>query len=157
MKRISITIVVTLVTLALALLIYAQKQKSPSGQTAEINSNTASEDQVQKLKGKLLVKKLPSGIEGVMLKEGVVTAKPGYQFVTGEDGTVRVALVKGGGGPSDTGGSFNCSCDGGQGGCSPATVSATLSCIKNPTDACKGVCTLTVIFKGVTNRIMAYK
>jgi hypothetical protein len=156
MKRISITIVVTLVTLALALLIYAQKQKSPSGQTAETNSNTASEDQVQELKGTLLVKKLPKGLEGVMLKDGVVTAKPGYKFVTGEDGIVRVALVKGGGGLSDTGGSWSCKCAG-EGGCSSATAGPTLFCSKSPTDTCKGECTLTVIIKGVTNRIMAYK
>jgi hypothetical protein len=157
MKRINTTIVVTLVTLALALLIYAQKQESLSGHVAEINSSTASEDQVQKLKGTLLVKRLPKGLEGVMLKDGVVTAKPGYKFVTGEDGIVRVALVKGGGGGlSDTGGSWSCKCAG-EGGCSSATAGPTLFCSKSPTDTCKGECTLTVIIKGVTNRIMAYK
>ena len=155
MKRISITIVVTLVTLALALLIYAQKQKSPSGQTAETNSNTASEDQVQELKGTLLVKKLPKGLKGVMLKDGVVTAKPGYKFVRGEDGKVRVALVKGGGGLSDTSGSFSCNCQG-TGSCSTAVQSAYLKCVggKPP---CSGDCSLVVVVNGITNRIMAYR
>jgi hypothetical protein len=151
MKRISTTIVVTLVTLALALLIYAQKQKSPSGQAAESNSNTASEAQVQKPKGKLLVKKLP---EGVMLKDGVVTAKPGYKFVEGEDGKVRVAFVKGGGGLS-IGGTWSCNCSG-KGSCAKFETSNSIQCYSDPDAPCSGKCTLSTSTKGITQRIMAW-
>ena len=156
MKRISITIVVTLVTLALALLIYAQKQKSPSGQTAETNSNTASAGSSPGLKpkGRLLVKKLP---EGVMLKDGVVTAKPGYKFVTGEDGKVRVALVRGGGGLS-VGGTWDCSCAGvnHKGSCTKFQGPNQLSCYSDPDTPCSGECALTTTTKGITQRIMAW-
>jgi hypothetical protein len=152
MKRITITIVVTLVTLALALLIYAQKQRSPRGQSAESNSNTASEAKVQKPKGKLLVKKLP---EGVMLKDGVVTAKPGYKFVEGEDGKVRVAFVKGGGGLS-IGGTWDCNCSG-KGSCAKFQTADMMQCISDSDKPCSGECTLTATTKkGITQRIMAW-
>jgi hypothetical protein len=151
MKRISITIVVTLVTLALALLISAQKQKPPNGQAAESNSNTASEAQVQKPKGKLLVKKLP---EGVMLKDGVITAKPGYKFVEGEEGKVRVAFVKGGGGLS-IGGTWSCNCSG-KGSCKEWQETNSIQCISDSDTPCSGKCTLVTTTKGITQRIMAW-
>jgi hypothetical protein len=139
------------VTLTLALL------NSVSSQTPDANSLTPqSSSQAARPKGKVLVKRLPGGLEGVELKNGAVRTKPGYNFVKQDDGTVTVAGKKAGGG-GGSGGTFKCSCrtkpGGNPGGCKPEVYNNTLVCEKT---ACKGSCKLTVVINSATTGVVMY-
>lgn len=79
MRHISMVLIALILTLS----------TGASGQTPNSNG--------RKPAPKALVRKLPSGTEGVQLKGNSVRAKPGYKFVKQPNGTVTVARISGGG------------------------------------------------------------
>jgi hypothetical protein len=109
--------------------------------------------------GKLLVKKLPAGTEGVELVSGKVKLKSGYKFVKQRNGGMKVAMMRGGGGGGlGLGGTWSCNCygkdgKGGTGTCTTTTVNNFLQC---QADTCSGSCMLVVQTSGLATRIMAY-
>ena len=114
--------------------------------------------------GKPLVKRLPTGIEGVELIGGTVRAKSGYKFVKQPNDTVTVAKMAGGGRGAGVAGIWSCKCvqhDGHLAGLNPLGAcpveisgGATLSC---KTEKCTGTtCELTVKAGELTTAIIAY-
>jgi hypothetical protein len=108
--------------------------------------------------GKVLVKSLPKGIEGVQLVGGEVTLKSGYKWVKHPNGTVTVAQMRGGAGGLGATGSFYCDCYKGGGGmssgsCAVDSTGTTLHCI---TGTCNGSCALKVRRNGRTTDLIMY-
>jgi hypothetical protein len=100
--------------------------------------------------GKLLVTKLPDGVEGVTLIKGRIRLKPGYKFVRQEDGTVTVARIRGG--ASSVSGTFKCQCAGG-GDCELSIGVGNMFC---KTGTCKGSCSLFITISGGTVGLIQY-
>ena len=114
--------------------------------------------------GKLLVKRLPAGIEGVELIGGTVRANAGYKFVKHPNDTVTVAKMAGGGSGARIAGIWSCKCVYHHGrlaglnplGACPVEISGgtTLNC---KTEKCTGTaCELTVKTGELTAAIVAY-
>ena len=123
-----------------------------SGQTPNANSRMAqSDNQAAKPKARTLVNKLPAGAQGVTLKNNAVRLKPGYKFVKQDDGTIAVARIRGGG--LGVGGTWNCSCWSGTGGCEAYIVGDTISCLKKD---CTGSCQLSIVIKDVKTGVVMY-
>jgi hypothetical protein len=145
MRHINIILIVAVMTTALI---------CAGGQTPKVKTQTPqSSIQAAKPKGKTLVKRLPAGLEGVEIKGGAVVAKAGYKFVKQANGSVTVARIKGGG--NNVGGSWNCDCWSGTGGCEAYIVGDTISCLKSK-DGCTGSCKLSVVIKGATTGVVIY-
>jgi hypothetical protein len=145
MRRINIVLVLTLMLTSLI---------CASSQTPKTNSRIPqSNSQAVKPKGKTLVKRLPAGLEGVELKDNTVRARPGYKFVKQANGSVTVARIKGGG--NNVGGSWNCDCWSGTGGCEAYILGDTLSCMKSK-DGCTGSCKLSIVVKGKATGVVMY-
>lgn len=124
------------------------------GQTHGANTQTTqSSSQSAKPKGKALVKRLPGGLEGVEIKSGAVMVKPGYKFVKHRNGTITVARIKGGG--NNVGGTWNCDCWSGKGGCEAYILNGTLSCMKSE-NGCTGTCHLSIVVKGTRTNVFMY-
>ena len=127
MKRISVTGIAIAIVISLA--------ASAHTKLAGVNK------QIAERVGKARVKRLPAGVEGVELKGNRITAKAGYKFVKQDDGSVKVASLRGGpGGELGVGEKFDCSCDK-DGSCDSVTDGSSLWC---STGTCKGKCTLFV-------------
>ena len=123
-----------------------------SGQTPNANTQRPQlSGKVERPKGKVLVNKLPSGSQGVSIKNGAVKLKPGYKFVKQENGTVSVARIKGGG--AGVGGTWDCSCWSGTGGCEAYILADTISCLKSD---CTGSCKLSIVIKGAKTGVIMY-
>lgn len=107
--------------------------------------------------GKALVKKLPTGLEGVQLSGNRVRIKAGYKFVKQADGSIAVARIKNGSGTSGgtgLGGKWDCSCDApGKGKCEAVTGGDALYCNQG---TCSSSCTLYVTTTGSTVGIVRY-
>lgn len=122
-----------------------------SGQTnrAKVKNHTSQRG------GKALVKKLPTGLQGVQLSGNKVRVKPGYKFVKQADGSVTVSRIKSGsGGGTGLDGKWSCNCGGPltTGSCDTITASNSLSCTKG---TCTGTCTLTITTtKGAVGVVM---
>src|SRR5581483_3508388 len=132
MKRVgTLIIILALVSLAGALLVFAQKQTQKlTSRTVSPNSgNAGAGEQVAKTKGRNLVKKLPDGVGGVALAEGLIRLKPGYRFVKGKNGKVSVYLMRGGGGA--IGGDWECTCSsiGKTNDCKASIAGGFLTCL----------------------------
>ena len=110
-------------------------------------------------KGKALVEKLPEGVEGVELKDGVVKIKPGYKFVK-KDNKVTVmrsaAGGAGGGGRLGVGGSWSCVCKQGAGGCSTMVEDNQIYCAPGGDSPCGDKCVLSITIKAARTGIMRY-
>jgi hypothetical protein len=110
--------------------------------------------------GKLLVKSLPKGVEGVELVGGGVRLKSGYKFVKQRKGMVAVAAMRGGGGGGGLGisGTWSCTCvgDGATGGCEVITFFDWLVCQKSDTNGCTGDCSLLVVTPSFRKSIIMY-
>ena len=108
-------------------------------------------------KGEALVKKLPEGVEGVELKDGVVKIMPGYEFEK-KDGKVAVMRVAGGGpgGRLGVSGTFSCVCKEGAGGCSAMVVDNQIYCAPGGEPACPDKCVLSIVIKAARTAIMRY-
>ncbi len=145
MKHINIILIVALM---LASLVCAGGQ-TPKAKTQKPQSVS----QAAKVKERTLVKRLPDGLEGVEIKGNAVRVKSGYKFVKQANGTVTVARIKGGG--NNVGGSWNCDCWSGSGGCEAYILADTISCLKSK-DGCTGSCKLSVVVKGTRTGVVIY-
>jgi len=85
-------ILVAAVTIILVICAYGQKPR-PGGQATETDSKgQPSKELIAKAKGKkLLVKRLPAGVEGLELKDETLRVKSGYELVIQPDGTSAIA------------------------------------------------------------------
>jgi len=158
MKRISSILVVTvlLITVALTMLYGHSRTQNANRQVRTTNTPPARSDNTAEgtrtpRKGKVLVKRLPDGAEGVELKEGVVRVKPDFKFVKGDKGTVTVARMSGGLG---VGGTWSCACGSEGGGTCKAVITGEgkLSCSAGTCNDCS----LDVVVDKLRTTIMRY-
>jgi hypothetical protein len=98
-------------------------------------------------KGKVLVKQLPAGVEGVELKDGALRLKPGFTFVKKPRHRFAVARISNGQ-TVTTGG---CGCTGGT--CDPTSSGGIIVCEGSN---CTGSCGLALTVKGVNTRIIEF-
>jgi hypothetical protein len=100
--------------------------------------------------GKVLVKSLPTKVEGAALVGDKIQAKPGYKFVKQANGTV-VAARMGGGGGLGAEGSWSCSSCG---DCKAVISGGYLSC----QGSCTGnaSCTLTITVGKLRTAVISY-
>ena len=110
-------------------------------------------------KGEALVEKLPEGVEGVEIKDGIVKIMPGYKFVN-KDNKVTVMRAAGGGagggGRLGVGGSWSCVCKEGVGGCSTMVEDNQIYCTPGGEPACPDKCVLSIIIKAAKTGIIRY-
>jgi hypothetical protein len=163
MRKSSALLVLAVMAITVTLnFLYAHSRTQNGNLRAETaNTSTLSDSQTDEKgsakirKGKELVKHLPDGAEGVNLKEGVLRPKAGYKFEKQDDGTVRVASMRGGsGGLGETpSGSWSCGCGSyGGGSCKASVSNGSLMCVS-------GTCTeciLNITVGKVTTGIMRY-
>jgi len=115
------------------------------GTRRDVTSGAATPAITEEPKGKVLVEKLPQGVEGVVLEKGVVNAKAGYKFVRKGD-KVMVMRAAATGGSHEAGGSWQCICKGaGTGACEPLISDNHLSCLRK--DCSEGCYLLVVVGK----------
>jgi hypothetical protein len=144
MRRIQI---VTVVALILTALIFAYSQSPQSTSQTGPTGAQAQRDQPVKAK-KVLVKALPKGVEGIVLKDGVFSLKPGYKFVRKSSNTVVVALNDGGPGPVTP---LTCSCvsqvpnERASGTCDIIFDKTTPGCQKGKEKPCTDLCQMNSI------------
>ena len=98
-------------------------------------------------KGKLLVKQLPAGVEGVELKDGALRLKPGFTFVKKPRHRFAVARISNG----QTVTSGGCGCTGGT--CDPTSSGGIIVCEGSN---CTGSCGLALTAHGVNTKIMEW-
>ena len=147
MKRLSMIVAIALTLTPLT---------NASGRTPNANSRTPqSRGQAKRLKGRVLVNKLPAGAQGVTIRNGAVRLKPGHKFVKQEDGTIAVARLKGG--EAGVGGTWKCTCtkaDGQASGDCLVTIEAHL--LICTTNTCNGKCELGVTIKGLKTAVVRF-
>jgi hypothetical protein len=149
MRRIHLVTVVVLILIAL-IVAFSQTPRS----------TTQSRAQPAKPKGKVLVQRLPDGVEGVVLdkKTAALKLKSGYQFVKQENGSIGVAARMAGGGPGNIvfTGTCNCLPPKGQtasGECTASIIEESLTCQKG---SCSGDCKLAVTVGGKSTGLIIY-
>ena len=167
MKRISLSILAVL-TLALLVSAYSRTTQSGAIQKVDLTAQTLTSqpagqpgqtatrsEPTRPVKAKkVLVKELPTTLEGMVLEDGVFKLKPGYKFVPQPNNTVAVSLQAGGKGVT---GSFDCFCSKeGGGGCSATTVGGTISCGKSKTTPCSDDCILRTTINGNKTRLAIF-
>lgn len=158
MKRFCSFLLVPLMLITAALTIFyansrAQNsnRQAPSRPTVGESDNTSARNTTAR-KGKVLVKRLPDGAEGVELKEGTLRLRDGYKFLKNPNGTVTVARMNDGQG---VGGSWSCTCDDKEGGDCEAVISGgSLSCKVVPF-SCNS-CSMSVVVNKARTNIMRY-
>ena len=138
MRRINLLILVAMVT-ALTIVAHGQGRRTGS--------------QTKPVKGEVLVDKLPDGVEGVEIKDGMLKPKPGYKFVK-KNNTVSVARIRGGD-LSALRGTYSCSCSA-EGGCSTFQTPSSLYCDVADENPCKGACELRTTTKDESIAIIRY-
>jgi hypothetical protein len=99
-------------------------------------------------KGKILVKQLPAGVEGVELKDGALRLKSGFTFV--KKPRHRFALVRISNGQGATTG--GCGCTGGT--CEPKVNSSGIIVCEGSN--CTGSCGLALTVRGISTRIIEF-
>lgn len=153
MKRISISL---LAVLALALLVSAYSRTTQSNKTVDVTAQPLTSQSIsQPVKAKkMLVKELPTTVEGLVIENGIFKLKPGYKFVPQLNNTVTIALQAGG---KNVSGSFDCFCakEGG-GGCNATTVGGTISCGKSKTTPCSDDCILRTTIGGLKTKLAIF-
>jgi hypothetical protein len=109
---------------------------------------------------RLLVRKLPEGLEGMVLKNGMFALAPGFKFEPrGETAFALVRVNNSGGGGSAT---VDCSCSGHNvtGSCVPKTVSGggttVLSCGPPKENRCTGECVMVVTMGGSKTKLAIF-
>ena len=156
MKRINIIIASSL-TLTALVCAYSQTP-GPGGQ------NHLQKSQTVGTKSKVLVKRLPKGVEGVTLENNGVRLKRGYDFKKKSNNEVIVvARAAGGVGPGQqVSGSWSCVCETsstgerGVGGCSASISGSTLTCVKSSQNGCNTSCSLDVTASGDKTGVIRY-
>ena len=142
--------IIIFVTLTLTSLIYVSGQPAPPSA------------QAQKARGRVMVKKLPVKVEGVMLKDGQVKLKPGYKFVKRPNGTVAVARISGSVGQgNNVGGTWSCGCTAAAdpkegvppGECSVNFFPGGMNCSQG---SCTGTCFLAATVEGARTNVIMY-
>ena len=162
MRRFSI-LVAALLTLAAFTYGYNQTRRGagrPDGAgRRDVIGSPATREIIEIPKGEALVEKLPEGVEGVEMKDGVVKIKPGYKFVK-KDNKVTVmrsaAGGAGGGGRLGVGGSWSCVCKQGTGGCSTMVEDNQIFCAPGGEPACSDRCVLSIVIKAAKAGIFMY-
>ena len=157
MRRIGIVM-----TLGLALLVsaYGQTPQS-SGQTPQSQGQAAKPKQTAKFKGKILIERLPKGVEGVVLDKdtGSLKLKSGYEFVRKNASTVKVVRRMAGGGRGGVVFEGSCDCRASTPGleapgeCSVTIMDPVLYCTQG---SCAGNCNLTVTVGGKKLSVIMY-
>jgi len=157
MRRIGIVM-----TLGLALLVsaYGQTPQS-SGQTPQSQGQAAKPKQTAKFKGKILIERLPKGVEGVALDKntGSLKLKSGYEFVRKNASTVKVVRRMAGGGRGGVVFEGSCDCRASTPGleapgeCSVTIMDPVLYCTQG---SCAGNCNLTVTVGGKKLSVIMY-
>ena len=135
------TISAFLTLLALTLVLLACAQEKKEAQMPQSSGQAAAP------KGTLLVKELPSGVEGVELKNGALRLKPGFAFEKKPRHQFAVARISGGQGVTSGG----CGCEGGT--CDPVLKGGIIVCEGND---CTGTCGLALTVHGLNTKIIAF-
>lgn len=134
MRRISMAVIAALI---LGLLAPAHSQTPKSKKQKAEKQKAEPQAEAATNKRTVLVKELPTSVEGVSLKDGQVRLKSGYKFVKESNSTVSVARINGTG----IGGTWKCECSN-TGSCGASISPITgLDCL---TESCTGSCTLKV-------------
>lgn len=149
MRRMSLPIVGALVLITFAF-VYSQSP-STAPQTSQTVTETA-ESKPAKAK-KVLVKKLPDGLEGIVLEDGQFKLKPGYKFLPTTNNKVNIALQAGG---HSVKGSFDCFCPKQGGNCSAVTVGGIISCSPSKTTPCSDTCMLRTTIDGYKTKLAIF-
>ncbi len=159
MRRLGIMLAAAL---TLAAFTYGEKQTGreacgQEGSGRRVIGGHATRELTEIPKGTALVEKLPEGVEGVTLEEGVVKIKPGYKFVK-RNNKVTVMRVGGGGagGRLGVGGSWSCVCKQGAGGCSTMVEDNQIFCAPGGASACSDRCVLSIVIKAAKAGIFMY-
>ena len=156
MRRIHL---VTVVALLLITLIFAYSQSpQPSPQSVQTATRTAASQPVKAKK--VLVRALPKGLEGIVLKDGVFTLSPGFKFTPRTENSIALVRNESPGGGSAT---VDCSCSGNvgtTGACVPKTVSGGgttyVSCGSAKENKCTGECIMVVTMGGSKTRLAIF-
>src|SRR6266480_1387547 len=145
-----------LITIALVVMQEHSRAQNANRQTGVTNTESSRSDSTAPVaspvkRGKLLVKRLPEGVEGVEIKDGAIHLKEGFKFVKEGKGKVVVARMRG----NNATGSWSCACTGENrsGSCEEDIEQASLLCNAG---SCTGTCKLSVVVKGATTAIFAY-
>jgi hypothetical protein len=153
MKRYITTLAALLALSALAYHYQTTHGQQP-GTRRDVTSARSTPAITETPKGKMLVEKLPEGAQGVLLEKGVVKAKPGYKFVK-KDNQVTVMRIGGGIGGPGIGGSWDCNCGSGGGGCEVNSDDNVIHCRKAGTE-CTDKCQLSITIKRLKTQILQY-
>jgi hypothetical protein len=105
------------------------------------------------VKGKVLVDRLPNGVEGVVLEKGRLKLKPGYKFTKQSGNKIAVARIRGEG--PQVGGTWSCDC-GGDGSCQIEINGGFLMCTPAGQNPCKKGCYLDVTVGAQAKNIIIY-
>jgi hypothetical protein len=104
-------------------------------------------------KGKVLVNRLPDGVEGVALEKSRVKLKPGYKFIKQSGNRIAVARIRGA--TPEVGGTWSCDCAG-DGSCQVEIDGGFLTCTPGGQNACKNGCYLDVTVGPKAKNIIIY-
>ena len=144
-----------LVSVGALVLIIFMFVHSQSPQTAPQTSRAVKESaeaQPSKPK-KVLVKKLPLALKGIVLEDGQFKLKSGYKFVPQTNNKVGIALQTGG----DVKGFFDCTCASAKGGsCATTTFEGHLECHKAEKDPCTETCILVITIDGNKTKLAIF-
>jgi len=157
--RVLTTVVLTLAVFGHG---YNQTRRAPSRQegagSREVISGHAAREIVEVPKGEALVEKLPQGVEGLEMKDGVVKIRPGYKFEKKENKVTVMRAAGGGtaGGRVGVGGAWSCVCKQGAGGCSTMVEDNQIFCAPGGEPACSDKCVLSVVIKAAKSQIFIY-
>ena len=150
MKRYS-TVLIGLIALSALAYDYRTIHGQQPGTRRDVTTGAATPAITGTPKGKVLVEKLPEGVEGVVLEKGVVKARPGYKFVK-KDNQVMVMKI-GSAGVINSGGSWVCLCKSKNGSCKVYITDNRLECVREDCDA---ECNLGVVVHKVRTAIVQY-
>jgi hypothetical protein len=149
MRRMHLVTVLALILIAL-IVAYGQALRSTTQSTAP----------AAKPRGKVLVQRLPNGVEGVVLdkKTAALKVKPGFEVVKKDDTTVQVVTRIAGGGRGNIVfvGTCNCLPPKGQtasGECTASIIEESITCQKG---SCNGECKLAVTVGGKSTGLIIY-
>lgn len=145
--------VVIVGVLVLIMFMFVHSQSPSTAPQMSRTITESAESQPARAK-KLLVKKLPEGLEGIILEEGQFKLKPGYKFLPQTNSKVTIALMAGG---HSVKGSFDCFCPKqGGGSCSAVTVGGIISCQPSKTTPCGDSCMLRTTIDGYRTKLAMF-
>ena len=143
-------VIVGAVVLIIFIFVHGQTPQT-APQTSRAVTESA-ESQPPKAK-KVLVKKLPEGLEGVVLEDGQFKLKPGYKFLPPTNNKVTIALQAGG---HSVKGSFDCFCPKQGGTCAAVTVQGIISCQPGKATPCGDQCILRTTIEGYRTKLAIF-